>query len=304
MNIAHIRYFIAAVEKGSYAAAASSCYVTVQTVSKAISALEREAGGLLFSRTATGVVPTELGRAFYRKATRVETLFGELEHVGEEFGAAPLADRLTVAVTLSLYRGSLVDTDDLLPFAQRYPHIDLVFHSGSSAECIKAAEAGAIDVALVTGKVAGSRLEVREVARTEPLVLMDGSHPLAVRESIALDDLRNVPIATPYGLTEDYLNLIGACERCGFTPRFADVIPTIEAHRRFLRRDAGIVFVIESAWLESAYPGCVTRPFRAGPHTARPVCLAFDPARARPAIEAFCRFVVDTFRRLERGRGI
>lgn len=303
MNIAHVRYFIAAAEKGSYSAAAASCFVTVQTISKAVIALENEAGSSLFNRTSTGVVLTEFGRSFYEKALRAEAVFAELEHAGSaSSSSADEPEKLVVAVSHTLFRGSIVEAEDLLAFARTRPNLDLVLHGSSSAECVKAAEAHTVDAALVTGHVETTSLEVVEITRVEPALLMDPRHPLSKKARVSVEDLRDIPVATPPGLVDDYLPLIEACQARGFMPRFADVVPTLEAHRAFVHEALGVVIIIDGDWICTAYPGCVARPFAPYPAASVPLCLVFDPARATPSLESFRRYVISTVRHLARLR--
>lgn len=303
MNIAHVRYFIAAAEKGSYSVAAASCFVTVQTISKAVIALEHETGYSLFNRTSTGVVLTEFGRSFYKKALRAEAFFAELEHAGDTTHAPTNEiEKLVVAVSHTLFRGSIVEAEDLLAFARTRPNLDLVLHGSSSAECVKAAEAHTVDAALVTGHVETASLQVLEITRVEPALLMDPRHPLAKKLRVCVEDLRDIPIATPPGLVDDYLPLIEACQARGFMPRFADVVPTLEAHRAFVHDTLGVVVIIDGDWIRTSYPGCIARPFAPYPDACVPLCLAFDPAHATPALEAFRRYVVSTVRHLSHSR--
>lgn len=299
MNISHIRYFIAAAEKGSYAAAAASCYVTVQTISKAVSHLERSCGNPLFSRTAAGVELTEFGRLFYDAACRADQSFSELEHAGATFAAHRVQENLSVALSSELYRGSMVEAEDLSPFMRSHPYIHLVLHGGSPLECVHAVETHAVDAALITGEVDSTTLAVRELVRMRRGALIHKNHPLAHRDRITISDLRDYPVATPPGLTDEYLRLMEACRKKGFIPQFADIVPTLEAHRAFVGNEQGIVLVTEGDWVSSTYPDCTIKSFF-GAQATVPLCFVFDPERSTNSLEAFCRFAAETARREKR----
>lgn len=64
MNIRQIGLFVDACAEGSLSAAAKRNCMTVQNVSRAIGDLERELSVRLFTRTSSGVVPTEAARVF------------------------------------------------------------------------------------------------------------------------------------------------------------------------------------------------------------------------------------------------
>ncbi|HBR08530.1 MAG TPA: hypothetical protein DD735_06505 [Clostridiales bacterium] len=63
MELEQIKIFAAAADAGSFSKAAARLYVSHSTVSRAVSALERELGTRLFERDCRGVVPTRAGKA-------------------------------------------------------------------------------------------------------------------------------------------------------------------------------------------------------------------------------------------------
>ena len=65
MELEQIKIFVSAAKAGSFSKAAEELYVSHSTVSRTISALERELGVALFSRDSRGVALTEDGRALY-----------------------------------------------------------------------------------------------------------------------------------------------------------------------------------------------------------------------------------------------
>jgi LysR family transcriptional regulator, hca operon transcriptional activator len=71
MELRHLRYFVAVVEAWSLTEAAEKKLHTSQpSLSRQIRDLEHHVGTELFTRTASGVVPTAAGRAFLDHARR------------------------------------------------------------------------------------------------------------------------------------------------------------------------------------------------------------------------------------------
>ncbi|NCB51528.1 MAG: LysR family transcriptional regulator [Clostridia bacterium] len=64
MELEKIKIFAVVAECGSFKKAADRLYVSHSTVSRAVSALERELGTFLFMRDCRGVKPTEAGKEF------------------------------------------------------------------------------------------------------------------------------------------------------------------------------------------------------------------------------------------------
>ena len=84
LSLQQIRCFRAAVELGSFSAAAEALRVSQPAVAEQVRKLEQILGTNLFVRAARGVFPTEAGRAFAEHATRgLQTLEDAAASVGE-----------------------------------------------------------------------------------------------------------------------------------------------------------------------------------------------------------------------------
>lgn len=71
MKLQQLRYVIQVAESGSLTAAAEKLFVAQPSLSKAVSELEREMDITIFTRSRTGVVPTEEGMRFLSRARQV-----------------------------------------------------------------------------------------------------------------------------------------------------------------------------------------------------------------------------------------
>jgi len=78
LNFNHLYYFWQVCKSGSVAGAADALYLTPQTITGQIKALEARLQGKLFRRQGRGVVPTELGQLVFRYADRMFMLGEEM----------------------------------------------------------------------------------------------------------------------------------------------------------------------------------------------------------------------------------
>jgi molybdate transport repressor ModE-like protein len=78
MELEQIKIFAVVAECGSFSKAAEKLYVSHSTVSRAVSALERELGTLLFRRDCRGVALTEAGQELLDGGTRLLAEAGAL----------------------------------------------------------------------------------------------------------------------------------------------------------------------------------------------------------------------------------
>ena len=79
MEIKQLKYFVVAADVGSFSEAAKVLYTTQSSVSKVISALEKELGYSLFQRESKGFALTHEGLKFHNKASVLVSDFEALE---------------------------------------------------------------------------------------------------------------------------------------------------------------------------------------------------------------------------------
>ncbi|AYA42328.1 transcriptional activator NhaR [Xenorhabdus nematophila] len=78
LNFNHLYYFWHVCKEGSVVGAADALYLTPQTITGQIKALEERLGGKLFKRQGRGLVPSELGQLIFRYADKMFTLSQEM----------------------------------------------------------------------------------------------------------------------------------------------------------------------------------------------------------------------------------
>ena len=78
INYNHLYYFWQVYKEGSVVGAADALFLTPQTITGQIKALEERLQGKLFRRKGRGLEPTELGELVFRYADRMFTLSQEM----------------------------------------------------------------------------------------------------------------------------------------------------------------------------------------------------------------------------------
>ena len=74
INYNHLYYFWHVYKEGSVVGAAEALYLTPQTITGQIRALEERLQGKLFKRKGRGLEPSELGELVYRYADKIYCL--------------------------------------------------------------------------------------------------------------------------------------------------------------------------------------------------------------------------------------
>ena len=78
INFNHLYYFWQVCREGSVVGAAEALFLTPQTITGQIKALEERLGGKLFKRQGRGLVPSELGQLVFRYADKMFMLSHEM----------------------------------------------------------------------------------------------------------------------------------------------------------------------------------------------------------------------------------
>ena len=197
LSLVQLRHFCAVAEYGSITEAAKNTHVSATAVGAAITSLERTLGTVLCSRERSrGVTLTPSGHHFYREAKRLvrgaDDLLRPDPDQPDQF-AGPL------------HVGAFGPTSPaILPellevFEQEHPEISVDFTTGTVLELVEGLLAGDLhcafsyDVFSRSG-VLPKGLALKPLYRTELKVMISPRHPLAVRDRISIDDLKDVPL--------------------------------------------------------------------------------------------------------------
>ena len=218
MQIGQLRAFLAVAEQRHFTRAARELGMAQPSVSAHVRRLESELGNELFDRRKGDLRLTVAGEALLPFARRiladVDAARAELSQVG---GLA--RGRLSIGATPSL--AATLVPPVLARFHTAYPGIELALREAGSMELVAALVEGAVDIALVILPVRHEALETQALLREELVVAVARTHPLAKRRTIALTDLRDVPLVMFRQGYDLRSATEAACRGAGFAPTIA-----------------------------------------------------------------------------------
>ena len=215
MELRHLRYFVAAVEEGSFNRAATLRLHTAQpSLSRQIGDLEDELGVQLLKRSSQGLEPTAAGRAFLDHArlilAQVDAASEAAKRAGKENQASLAVGFLTgfeidwLPKVLKILRGKLNETD-------------LIVSSKSTPSLIKSLINGELDLAFLRPDPQVTELFFKTVL-TEPIMaFLPVGHELACHQFIDPIDLEGQPLIrlskvhapAVRSVVDGYLDLVG-----------------------------------------------------------------------------------------------
>ena len=189
LSLQQIRCFCAALELGSFTAAAEALRVTQPAVAEQIRKLEQALGADLFVRVGRGVTATDAGRAFAEHAARslraVEDAAGS---VGE------LTELRSGTIALGMFGGpSAWRLDELAAaFLRRHPEVSLRLIGSNSSVIADRVRRGDLEAAIVLLPIDDDKLDVRPIVRDE--ILYVSADPARTRIPATIERLAATPL--------------------------------------------------------------------------------------------------------------
>lgn len=199
MELRVLQYFMAVAREESISRAAETLHVTQPTLSRQLAQMEGELGVKLFHRGTRKITLTEEGLLLRRRAEEILELVDKTE---EEVTHAVGALEGTVTVGC----GDLAGVQKLPPlfraFQERYPAVTFDLYTGTADQVKDKLDRGLADVGLLLEPVDMGRYDfIRFREKEQWVVAMRPDAPLAAKEAISPEDLKDVPLILPRRLS-------------------------------------------------------------------------------------------------------
>jgi DNA-binding transcriptional LysR family regulator len=186
LSLQQIRCFCAALELGSFTAAAEALRVSQPAVAEQIRKLEHALGTDLFVRAGRGVVATEAGRAFAEHAARS---LRAVEDAAGSVGELTALEAGTVGV--GIFGGpSAWRVDEVVAaFLRRHPDVSAQLVGLNSSAIAERVRRGELEAGVVLLPIDDAKLNVRPIVRDEVLYVSASSertrHPATIEQLAA-----------------------------------------------------------------------------------------------------------------------
>jgi DNA-binding transcriptional LysR family regulator len=189
LSLQQIRCFCAALELGSFTAAAEALRVSQPAVAEQVRKLEQTLGADLFVRAGRGVVPTDAGRAFAEHATRT---LRAVEDAADSVGELTALRSGTVAVGI-FGEPSAWRVDELVAaFLRRHPDVSVRLVGRNSSAIVERVRRGELEAGIVLLPIDDDKLDVRPIVRDE--VLYVSASPERTRRPATIERFAATPL--------------------------------------------------------------------------------------------------------------
>ena len=165
VDLVDVLAFVRVAETGAFARAAERMDISKSILSRRVARLEEQLGAKLLTRTAQGAQPTDIGQAYYARASNI---LAELEAAQEIVADAVTQIAGTVRITAPLSFGTQHLAPALADFARLHPKVELdVSLNDRTVDLL----AGGYDMAVRIGNLQDSALVARKIAPVRGVVV-------------------------------------------------------------------------------------------------------------------------------------
>ena len=194
-RLKQLRAFCEVARLGSISRAATAVGSSQPAISSQMRALEEELGITLFGRKGPRVVLTRAGDRLYATAMplvqgllRLPARFAEAHH-----GTSPRWLRIGAGETSAAY----LLPEPLRRFRALHPDVRISVRTGNGRERFEWLRSFDVDAVVGTFDAAAPGFEYRPFRTSTIVLAMPEAHPLAGRDSLALDELAGLPLVAP-----------------------------------------------------------------------------------------------------------
>ncbi len=251
MEMQQLRYVIAVAMTANFSRAAEQCHVSQPSLSQQIQKLENELGERLFDRTKRNVKLTPAGELFLPRARRILDEVSAAQREATE-ATGLLRGVLTIGAlpTIAPYLLPAV----LAKFSTQFAGIEMIVQEDTTAQLVKSALAGEMDLMLASHPILEDRLEVRELFTEKLWLALPPKHLLTHRQTITPADLgaeRFILMKDGHCLGDQVLRF---CERRNWRPQISFRSAQLETIQALVRAGMGISLIPAMAVRTSQAP--------------------------------------------------
>lgn len=189
MNTRHAKMILSILREGSFTAAAKALSITQPTLSQTVRQIETQLGEPIFVRGKTPVQLTQAGEFYVQAARRIIQAETQLQEAISMLHGHPEG---TLRIGVMNQRSNELLPQIILDFFSAYPGVRLNICEGDPQTLEQLLLNGELDIALFSSEKQHGKLEYRQIASEEVVLITSKKTPLAQR----------IPSGTTIGLRE------------------------------------------------------------------------------------------------------
>jgi len=194
MDLDQLHTFLEIVRLKSFSKAAQSCFRTQPAVSAQVRQLEQELNASLFERLGTKIALTAAGRIFADYAEQILELRRRAQNQINELERVPRGELVIAANEATcIYVLPRVFSE----YKKRFPNVQILVDRSFGSRVVDAVVDNQADFGIVQLPVKEKRLQVAKIHADEIKVIVPAKHPLAGKQQVLPQDLKELPLLLP-----------------------------------------------------------------------------------------------------------
>ena len=286
MTIEQLRYFCIVAEQKNISHAAEILYISPSALSRHISALEEGLNVKLFIRSVNSIELTKAGEYVFEKAPQVIKIFDNFESSIQQINRNTISS-IIIGCPL-LYNAELFSLFE--KFRIKNPDTAFMLNPLESWEVKNAVETGENDCGITFDYELDpddSKFDFSLIFKEHFSVLMKKNHPLAIKKSLTLDDIKNETLLLPTRPSDPRGPFFNKLKELGIKPRKAFESPVKAA---FQVRAGNGMAIYPTSVCKEFQEGCTIVPFNDETFDTRMVLFWRADENKEPVIE-FINFI-------------
>jgi LysR family transcriptional regulator for metE and metH len=270
--------FKAVAEHRSFTGGALALGVTQPLVSQHVHTLESQLGMRLFVRSNKVIGLTPAGETLLQCAQAV-TKLDQMRNCTPEYSEEGCS-RLAIAAEAAACSFLLAPLTEQL--RKRFPNADVVVLSIPVNAALQKLITRELDFVIAPCASATSQMKQLPLGRDELVLLIPSEHPLAARDVLRAEDLRNQPVIMPPKSNEDYSAWREFLAEAGVSPHVAIETDSLELSRAMANSSVGLAMM--PAWAVDGYPNDRTVVKRLRQSASRQWSVIYNSAESHSAV--------------------
>ncbi len=283
-----LRHFVAVADQLSFTQAAKELFVSQPSLSRQIRQLENDLGTSLFERTGRQIRLTDTGAQL---APLARKLLDEWRETTRVIRSAAAAEANVLRVGFVATGGGSLARQARAAFTNEHPTVTVEpkrFDWNGEPDAIRN---GLADVAFLWLPADTTGLHVRHFTTETRWVALASDHPLAARDSIRIQDLRDEPLMWTRKASREWIDWWAANPRPdGSTPVWGPENDNVEEMLEHVATGAAVCIAAESMTTYYAHPDLTWRPIT----DIEPlrIAVAWSRNNTSPLVETFVATVL------------
>lgn len=255
MNTNDLIVFLKVYEYKNMTKAAQELFLSTQGISKTIMKLENEFQVTFFQRTPSGLIPTAEAHQFKINAQKLIDDFSNLQQTFSEQYIETNKKTLKIATTTGVFR--YVTLKFINDFQKKYPYISLEIIEQLDPTVNELVWNEVVDIAFNSAPVNLLKYDADLFSSHHYCLLLNKSHPLAVKEAISYTDLKDYPLA----IIRSFNYYINELYQANITPNIVYETMDINFLNEIVEQNHAIGISVDFAAFSNLGPNSVIKPF-------------------------------------------